>query len=250
MNQPIVAAVQFAPVLHDVFKNVKTAQQMAFEACAKGASVVVLPELCLSGYVLESKREAADCAQTKNGYQTESLAKIAQKFNAHVVFGYVEAADGNLYNSAAVVGPSGLEANVRKHNLWGPDFRWASMDESLHPVVVTRAGRLGTLICRDVMNNYRDTYKFYNPSHRFYKKGSVDTVALLTNWGADFGFPDASWMELSEETGSNIIVSNRIGEERDLKFKGGSVVIDRKGNLYTYGSSYTDMCVVGGTVML
>ena len=124
------------------------------------------------------------------------------------------------------------------------------MDESLHPVVVTRAGRLGTLICRDVMNNYRDTYKFYNPSHRFYKKGSVDTVALLTNWGADFGFPDASWMELSEETGSNIIVSNRIGEERDLKFKGGSVVIDRKGNLYTYGSSYTDMCVVGGTVML
>lgn len=250
MKAPIVAAVQFKPKLHDVFANVKTAQQLAFEAAAKGAVLVVLPELCLSGYVLENKREAADCAQERDGYQTEAFVPIARRFNAHIVFGYVESRDGKLYNSAAVVGPHGLVENCQKHNLWGSDNLWAESAETLHPVVTTRAGRLGVLICRDVMNNYRDTYKFYKPENRFYRAGSVDTIALLTNWGSDYGYPDSTWVELAEETNANVVVSNRVGKERDLEFKGGSCVVDRNRNVWTHGSSFTEAAVVGGTVLL
>jgi predicted amidohydrolase len=250
MTTPIVAAVQFQPKMLDVYANLKTAQQLAFEAASKGACLVVLPELCLSGYVLNSQREAADCAQESNGYQTAAFAPIAKKFNTHIVFGYVEHRDGKLYNSAAVVGPTGLVSNCQKHNLWGPDNMWAEMAESIHPVATTRAGRLGVLICRDVMNNYRDTYRHYNSENRFYRNGSVDTVALLTNWGSDYGYPDSSWVELAEETGANVVVSNRVGKERDLKFKGGSCVIDRNRKIWTNGSSFTDSAVVGGAVLL
>jgi predicted amidohydrolase len=250
MNTPIVAAVQFQPKILDVFANLKTAQQLAFEAAAKGACLIVLPELSTSGYVLESKREAADCAQEKNGYQTEAFASIANRFNTHIVFGYVEVSEGKFYNSAAVVGPRGLEANARKKNLWGSDNLWAESAENLSPVVTTRAGRTGVLICRDVINNYRDTYKFYNPAHRFYKNGSIDTIALLTNWGSDYGYPDSSWVELSEETGANVVVSNRVGAERDLKFKGGSAIIDRNKKVWTHGSSFTETAVVGGCIIL
>lgn len=253
MHQPnasIVAAVQFQPKLHDVHFNLKVAQQMAFEAAAKGASLVVLPELSISGYVLNDKNEAMNCAQDKCGYQTEAFVPIARRFNTHIVFGYVELSEGKLYNSAAVVGPSGVVANCRKHNLWGSDNLWAEAADNLHPVVPTRAGRLGILICRDVMNNYRDTYKFYQHENRFYKKGSVDTIALLTNWGSDYGYPDSSWMELAEETCANVVVSNRVGHERDLKFKGGSAVIDRNRKVYTNGSSFTEAAVVGGLVLL
>lgn len=250
MNPPIVAAIQYKPKLMSVFENIQIGQQMAFEAGAKGASVIVLPELCLSGYVLENKREAADCSQTKNGYQTEAFIPIARRFNAHIVFGYVELFEGRLYNSAAIVGPNGLVGNCQKHNLWGSDNLWAESSEQTHPVIITSAGRTGVLICRDVMNNYRDTYKFYKSEQRFYKNGSVDTIALLTNWGSDYGYPDSSWMELSEETGSNIIVSNRVGKERDMRFKGGSCIIDRKKNVWTHGSSFTESAVVGGYVLL
>lgn len=250
VRSPIVAAVQFQPKILDVFANLKTAQAMAFEAAAKGASLIVLPELCTSGYVLEGKREAADCAQEKDGYQTEAFLPIARRFNAHIVFGYVEHRDGKLYNSAAVVGPSGLVANCRKHNLWGSDNLWAEAAEDLHPVVVTEAGRTGVLICRDVMNNYRDTYKFHKQESRFYRMGSVDTVALLTNWGSDYGYPDSSWMELAEETGANVVVSNRVGKERDLTFKGGSAIIDRNKKVWTHGSSFTEAAVVGGIIIL
>jgi len=250
MQQPaIVAAVQFAPHLLEVEQNMATALQLTFEACAKGARVVVLPELCLSGYALHGPREAVACAQARDGYQTQAFAAIARQFNSHVVFGYVELTEGNLYNSAAVVGPRGLEANAQKHNLFGADNLWAQPSEQLAPVVLTAAGRLGVLVCRDAMNRYRESYQFYRPGHRFYKRGSVDTIALCTNWGEMYAYPDAAWVELVEETRANLIVSNRVGKERDLTWKGGSAIIDRDRRIWTNGSSFTEAAVVGGIVL-
>jgi len=249
-SRSIVAAVQFNPKILDVHHNLRIGQQLAYEAAAKGAAVVVLPELCTSGYVLRDKHEAASCAQTSNGYQTQAFLPIAEKFNAHIVFGFVELKEGNLYNSAAVVGPRGLVGTCQKHNLWGSDYLWANSADNLMPVVITRAGRLGTLICRDALNNDRDTYKFYKENHRYYRKGSVDTIALLTNWGSDYGYPDSTWVELAEETGANVIVSNRVGEERDMKYKGGSCVVDRCLKVWTHGSSFNESAVVGGYAIL
>jgi predicted amidohydrolase len=246
----IVAAVQFEPKLLDVHHNLVTAKQLVFEAAAKGAKVVVLPELCLSGYVMRSKQEAASVCQERDGYQTEAFIPLAKKFNCHIVFGYVELLEDKLYNSAAIVGPSGIVGNSQKHNHWGSDALWAESAETLTPVVVTPAGRLGALVCRDVMNNYRESYKFYKSEQRFYKKGSVDSIALLTNWGADYGYPDNSWVELAEETDANVIVSNRVGKERDMKYKGGSCVIDRNKKIYTHGSSFNETAVVGGLILM
>lgn len=250
INESIVAAVQFEPEILDVRKNLGTAVQLTQEAAAKGACIIVLPELCISGYALKSASEAMSCAQTRDGYQTEAFKSIAENYNCHVVLGYVELRDGNLYNSAAVIGPSGLYANAQKHNLWGSDYLWATPSDAINPVVITRAGRLGTLVCRDAMNNYRNSYKFYNEHARFYKKGSVDTIALLTNWSGEYGYPDSHWVDLAEETSANVIVSNRVGKERDLTFKGGSAVIDRNGKVWTNGSSFTESAVVGGIILL
>lgn len=246
----IVAAVQFEPKILQVHENLGTAVQLVHEAALKGASVIVLPELCISGYALENSTEAIECAQQRDGYQTQAFTRIAESHNCHIVLGYVELRDGKLYNSAAVIGPKGLESNVQKHNLWANDYLWATPSEVVHPVIVTRAGRLGTLVCNDVLNNHRSTYKFYNENHRFYKKGSVDTIALLTNWGGEYGYPDNTWVDLSEQTCANVIVSNRIGEERNLKFKGGSVIIDRNKKVWTNGSSFTESAVVGGLIIL
>jgi N-carbamoylputrescine amidase len=250
MQHCTVAAVQFCPRPLDVHGNIAVAQQHVFEAAGKGAKIVVLPELCIGGYNLTTKQEAAGVCQEKDGYQTEAFVPLARRFGCNIVFGYVEMKEGKFYNSAAVVGPTGLQANFRKHNLWGPEALWATPSEDMFHTVITPAGRLGVLVCRDVMNNYRESYAFYKPETRFYKKGSVDTIALLTNWGRDYGYPDNSWMELAEETGANVIVSNRVGKERDLTFKGGSCVIDRSSKVWTNGSSFTESAVVGGIVLL
>jgi predicted amidohydrolase len=249
-NDPvIVAAVQYAPALHDVQGNLKTALQLCFEAAAKGSRIIVLPELCLSGFSLWSPSEASVCAQTRNGYQTEAFVPIAKRFNCHIVFGYVELKEGKLYNSAAIVGPSGLVGNAQKHNSVGADQLWSQPSESLAPIITTPVGRLGALICRDAANNYRQEYAFYKAEHRFYRKGSIDTIALLTNWGTDYAYPDAAWVQLSEGTNANVIVSNRVGIDKDLKYKGGSCVVSRDRRVWTHGSSFTAPAVVGGIII-
>ena len=246
----IVAAVQFEPKLLKPRENVVVAQQLAFEAAAKGARVIVLPELCMTGMNIQNTREAADVAQTRTGWQTKAMTEVAAQMNCQIVFGYVELCEGKLYNSAAVVGPAGLEASAQKHNLNGPDNMWAQPSEQFPPVVMSPAGRLGVLICRDAMNHYRESYAFYKAGQKFYPKGSVDTIALLTNWGSAYSYPDSSWVELVESTRANVIVSNRTGEERDLSFKGGSCVIDRDRRIWTHGSSFDESAVVGGVVIL
>lgn len=250
MIETIVASIQFEPSVLDVDKNLSVAAQMTYEAAAKGAKIIVLPELCTSGYVLRSVGEASSCAQYKDGYQTSAIHEAIKPFNAYVVFGYPEISDGKLYNSAAIVSSRrGLEGNVRKHNLWGSDNLWAQPAEDLHAVVSTPYGRLGALICRDLMNKYRESYRFAKNDQKFYNAGSVDVIALLTNWGSNYGYPDSSWVELVEQTGSNVIVSNRVGRERDLKFKGGSCVIDRNRRIWTNGSSFEHPAVVGGLIV-
>ena len=246
----VVAAVQFEPKLLDVRGNLGIALQLTFEAAAKGARLIVLPELCIGGYVLESAREAMTVAQTRDGYQTQAFLDITSRFGCHVVFGYTELLEGKLYNSAVVVGPHGVAANAQKHNLYGSDNLWAQPSEAPNPVIITPAGRLGVLICRDAANKYRESYAFHKPGQKFYRRGDVDTIALLTNWGAAFGYPDSAWVELVEDTRANLVVSNRVGRERDMKYKGGSAIIDRDRRIYTYGSSFTEAAVVGGIVIL
>jgi predicted amidohydrolase len=246
----IVAAIQFAPKSLEVYDNLETSLQMSYEAAAKGAKIIVLPELCTSGYVMNSINEVSMACQEKDGYQTQEFIPIANKFNCYIIFGYPEVCEGKFYNSAAIIGPTGLVGNCQKHNLWGSDNLWAQPSEALHPVINTPYGRLGVLICRDVSNKYRESYKFYKPNQKFYSKGSVDTIALLTNWGSGYGYPDSSWVELHEQTNSNVIVSNRIGKDKDLSFKGGSCVIDRNRKIWTNGSSFNDPAVVGGVVIL
>lgn len=246
----VVAAVQFEPKLLDVRRNLATALELAFEAAAKGAKLVVLPESCMGGFVLTSQREAFEVCQERDGWQTEAFVPICRRFGCHVVFGYTEMREGLFYNAAAVVGPGGLIGNAQKHNLYGSDQLWAQPSEAPAPVIITPAGRLGVLICRDASNRFRESYAFHKAGQRFYKPGSVDTIALLTNWGASFGYPDSAWVELCEETRANVIVSNRVGKERDMSYKGGSCVIDRDRRIWTHGSSFTEAAVVGGVVVL
>lgn len=248
MNTTVVAAIQYRPKLHDPIRNVAVAQQLAFEAANKGARVVVLPELCMSGNKIMSVGEATDSAQSRDGYQTSAMHVVSQKTGTIIVFGYIELRGGLFYNSAAVVGPAGLLANAQKHNLTGTDNMWAQPSIAEHPVVLTPAGMLGVLICRDVMNTDRRSRRGSTDA-LYYSRGSVDTIALLTNWGGpEYAYPDSAWVDLSEEVNANVIVSNRVGKEGDLTFKGGSCIITKTREIYTHGSSFTHAAIVGGTI--
>jgi len=77
VDTTIVACCQLAPVLGDPAANRELAAAAIVSAAARGASIVVLPELISSGYVFESKAEARACAEAPDGETVTSWARLA-----------------------------------------------------------------------------------------------------------------------------------------------------------------------------
>ena len=68
-HAPVVPAVaaQLAPVLGDLAGNRERSLRALEEAAAQGARLVVLPELCTSGYVFRDAAEARALAEPVPG---------------------------------------------------------------------------------------------------------------------------------------------------------------------------------------
>lgn len=248
MRPLVVASIQFESKRCDPQANLETALQYAFEAAIKGAKIVILPELCTSGADL-TKREAYACSQVREGYQTNTFLPLCQKYGLAVVFGYPELADGELYNSAAIVTPYGLTGNARKKMLEGHDFTWATPgDDSVSPIVMHEQYRIGVLVSHDVTNKRRGSYPWSRDAGPFYRKGMVDLLAVPCAWKEGFSFPDSKWVNLAEEVSCNVAVSNLVFEDAYGRTGGGSCIVDRDLKVWTYGSSLSAAAVVGGLI--
>lgn len=236
-----IAAAQFAPVQGDLSHNIGIALQISFEAALAGAKLVVLPELCVSGPDIFGVKEASRAAQSSMGWQTREFQNIASSAGIYILFGYVEAAEGNFYNSCALVGPDGSVHNFRKRNLWSSDFFWAtaSTDEQ-GEIAVTPLGRIGALICRDVQN--RDRRSTGGAGQPYYTRGSVDIVCVPANWSTAAEFPHHEWVELAEEVRATVVVANRCPALEDPHV-GGSCIISPTLEVIV-GDQHT-ACIVG-----
>ncbi|MFQ5959272.1 MAG: nitrilase-related carbon-nitrogen hydrolase, partial [Alphaproteobacteria bacterium] len=53
-----IACVQMEPIVGEKDRNVRRSIEMIEEAAGKGATLVVLPELCNSGYVFDTRQDA------------------------------------------------------------------------------------------------------------------------------------------------------------------------------------------------
>ena len=116
----VVAVAQLAPVIGEPERNRRTAAGAVREAVSAGAQLVVLPELCDSGYVFESEQEARDLATpADDGPTLRQWRDLAAAGPTVIVGGFCElGTDGRLYNSAALVDASGTRALYRKSHLW------------------------------------------------------------------------------------------------------------------------------------
>lgn len=248
MRPLVIASAQFQPTRGDTHANLNVALQYVFEAAVKGAKIVILPELCTSGAELD-QREAYACSQTSEGYQSQAFIPLCRKYGLAVVFGYPELYEGELYNSAAIVSPYGVIGNARKKMLEGRDFTWANPgDDAVSPIVMHEQYRIGVLVSHDVANKRRQSYAWANEGSSFYRKGMVDLVCVPCAWKEGFSFPDAKWVNLAEEAGCSVAVSNLIFEDAYGRTGGGSCIVDRNLKVWTYGSSLSSPAVVGGLI--
>jgi 5-aminopentanamidase len=199
----------------------------AIESAARdGAQIVVLPELASSGYVFADRGELASLAETRDGATIAEWAKLAEAFGVIIVGGVPEAADEEVYNSAAIVDPTGLRAVYRKAHLWDSENAVFDRGDDLPVVVDTDHGRVGVMICYDVE---------FPEWVRAVSLSGADLLCAPVNWPLlprPAGERPTEMVRALAGAGMNrmpIAVCDRVGTERGQDWIGGSVITDADG---------------------
>ena len=223
----VVACCQLAPTLGDPAANRELVAGAVADAVALGAHIVVLPELVSRGYMFADRADAAAGAETVDGQTLTLWARLASDNGIVLVGGFCElAATGELYNSAALVDPDGLRGVYRKAHLWDAERLLFTAGKAAPPVIETRFGRVGMLICYDL------------EFPEWVRLPALDGAQLLcapVNWPA-YPRPDgqrpAEVVRVQADATVNrmfIAACDRTGHERGVDWVGGSVIVDADG---------------------
>ncbi len=224
-----VACAQFAPVVGDPEGNRRRAREAVREAVSHGARLVVLPELCTSGYVFESEDEVRAAARPADGPALADWAAEAEATDAVVVAGFAELADdGTLYNSAAVVDASGTLAVYRKVHLWDRERLFFEPGSECPEPLETRVGRIGVAVCYDL--NFPEV-------GRGLALAGADLIAIPTNFPytppPEGERPIEIILAMATAHLSRVFVAmcDRCGPERGEEWVGGTVIVDETGKV-------------------
>ncbi len=121
--------------------------------CARVASteadLVVLPELCVTGYQFKDRKEATALAEPAEGATAMALWTVCRQHRRYAVVGIAEKDRGRLFNAALLVGPRGLLGTYRKTHLFWDEPDWAEPGDTGLQVWETEHCRLGVMICFD-----------------------------------------------------------------------------------------------------
>lgn len=143
-----LACGQFAPAAGQLQDNTERIRSFAREAAARGASVLVLPELCLCGYPPADRARA--WAVRAEGPEMARVFETARESSIALCLGFAELSpDGTLYNSSAYVDRTGaLRSVYRKVHLWVTEKEWARPGSGFQ--AMTDGGlSVGMWICYD-----------------------------------------------------------------------------------------------------
>lgn len=222
-----VVCEQLAPRIADLEANRSLTAAAVARAVDDGADVVVLPELATSGYVFESRDEAASVAITTEHPVFADWAAEAARGDAVVIGGFCEQGDdGLLYNSAAVVDGTGVVGTYRKLHLW--DGEQLVFEPGADPprVFDTAAGRIGVLICYDLE---------FPELTRLLALAGAELVAVPTNWPL-VDRPESERapeviiaMAAARVNRISVACCDRTGTERGQEWTAGTTIVDETG---------------------
>jgi N-carbamoylputrescine amidase len=217
-------------VLGDIDANVERAERVIVEAVAQGTDLIVFPELHITGYnigVVDT-----DLSIAPDDDRLVRLSKAAGR--AGVLLGFVEAGRGiHTYNSAGYYLSGELVHLHRK--LYLPTYRTYEERKHFTPGPNLRAfdtehGRMATLICNDA----------WQPPLAFIATQDGARVLLVPTASAQSNFPrryDSAgyWHGITRFYGRMfqlyVVFVNRVGVEGELRFWGGSHIIDPWGDV-------------------
>lgn len=114
------------------------------------ADLIVLPELALTGYYFRDKSEVLKYAEDPdNSDRLNGLIDLAKSRNMHLVIGFAEKRNEQCFNSAALIGPTGIEHIYRKIHLFNEEKFCFDPGDTPYIVNNINGVKVGIMICFD-----------------------------------------------------------------------------------------------------
>jgi N-carbamoylputrescine amidase len=224
-----VAIAQFSGPPDGGAANRARSVEVAREAFARGARIVVLPELIVPGYgwrrdVLGSGAEPID------GETVTAWTDVAREAGGYVAGGFAEREGDLLYNAAVFVGPEGLALHYRKLHLFAGEKGVFTPGDLGLPVARTPLGVVGLCVCYDL--------RFVETLRVLALRGA-ELVCVPTAWVPGFdaerwdteGYAPQARSTLVQANLDQVFVAcaSQAGVHGEFEFLGSSIVADPRG---------------------
>ena len=215
-----VSIIQFQPALADPEENISRLEPLI--ESVKDSRLLILPELSNSGYNFRDFEEAFNCSEIigDNGPYQEFLVSKARVNNLYIVSGINEREGKWLFNSAILVGPSGLIGRYRKMHLFMNEKDIFQKGNAGLPIFDLGDFKIGILICFD--------YLFPEPWRIMAQKGA-DLICHPSNLLTEN--PHRCMPGIALMNRIYTATANRTGTEKGLFFNGKSFFTDPTGRI-------------------
>lgn len=229
-----LAVLQFTPVFGDKEKNLSRIYELTKNL---EADILVLPELCTTGYFFDAKEKARAYAETASGETVRFFRQLSYEKNIIVVAGFIERDGEAVYNACMMLVPGNPNPHIyRKTHLFYKE-RLAFDEGNTGFFVVRNSIRdisIGTMICYD--------WRFPEATRTLALQGA-DLILCPSNLVTDL------WQTVMParaiENKLYIAVANRAGVEMDgdqrLSFTGNSAIYSYNGAELVKADGMCDM---------
>lgn len=238
-----LALAQIDTRLGDVQANLDRHLELAKQARARGASLLVFPELSLTGYALQDLAPAVAHRPVEDDPVFKPL--LAASRDLDLVVGFVDEDARHRFFIASAYLSAGRALHVH-HKVYLPTYglfdegRFFAWGDSVR-AFDTRFGRMGLLICEDFWHA--------SPPYLLWLDGAE--VLLFASASPGRGLNDgeklesARWVENVNRSYANLFTcfvahSNRVGFEDGLNFWGGATVFDPNGARLAQGPYFEE----------
>ena len=245
MTRLTVAALQLA-FSDDLEDNIRNVAELVREGAAKGAKVVLPPELFEGTYFCKTQDEAqfATARPVESHPAVLAMQALAAELRITIPTSFFEADGPHHYNSLAMIDPRGMVMGVyrKSHIPDGPGysekfyFRPGNTGFRAWP---TSEGTLGVGICWD---------QWYPETARALMLEGAEILFYPTAIGTEPHDPDLDTSRLWRRAMighavSNVVpvvAANRIGTENGQRFYGHSFICDERGDILAeFGATET-----------
>jgi len=239
-------------VSEDLEENMQKTAKKIEEAAEKGAQIVCLQELYRSKYFPQKENvKVFALAETIPGDSTKIFSTLAQKHHIVIIVPLFEKnPNGKFYNSAVIIGSDGKILGIYRkiHIPQDPYFyekEYFAQGEQNYKVYKTAFAKIGVLICYD---------QWFPEPARINALRGAEIIFYPTAIGyvKDYTSADGDWHDAWKTVqrahaianGVHVVAVNRVGEEDDLKFWGGSFVCDSFGKIISEASTEKEQIIV------